>query len=578
MLSSVSFSSFRRSPESMQTVITVLILLFVVALSGTAVRLVPFAVPLPLIQIGLGAALASPVLGLHVTFVPEVFLLLFIPPLLFADGWRMPKRELLQNRRPILLLALGLVFFTVAGLGYFIHWLVPSIPLSVSFALAAVLSPTDAVALSGIVQRGRMPLQLKHILEGEALLNDASGLVAFKFAVTATMTGVFSLWTASFSFAFISLGGAALGVAITWPFNWLRQRIARLSEDDDPGVQIILITLLPFAAYLLAEHFGVSGILSAVAAGMAMNFTTDLGGQSIATRMRAASVWAMIEMIFNGFVFILLGLQFPSIIGSALVDAHILHNGQLGVLIESVLAIFAVLFVLRMVWVWLLRWVSSHRIADQELRNAIPGLRIAAITSLAGVRGAITLAAVLSVPFTMNDGTAFPARDLIIFLAAGVIICSLLVATVGLPVALQHTLDDGHEHEKREEREARTAIAKAALAAIKIEYRTMIGEGRRDEAGLITKIARQVALVYRRPLHSRSDDPTHEESVRKEAETSALIARRLHITALRAERAELFRRQASNAINEETLTRLLQETDLAESAVLSRGGKPHSAG
>ncbi|WP_213767692.1 Na+/H+ antiporter [Caballeronia sp. dw_19] len=561
----------------MQTVITVLVLLLVVAVSSTAIRIIPFAVPLPLVQIALGALLAAPSLGLHVTFVPEVFLLLFIPPLLFADGWRMPKRELVHYRGPILLLALGLVFFTVAGLGYFIDWLVPAIPLSVAFALAAVLSPTDAVALSGIVPRGRMPQQLKHILEGEALLNDASGLVAFKFAVAATLTGVFSFWSASSSFFVVSLGGVVLGIAITWPFNWLRQRIARLSEDDDPGVQIILITLLPFAAYILAEHIGVSGILAAVAAGMAMNFTTDLGSESIATRMRGASVWAMIEMIFNGFVFILLGLQFPSIIGRALVDAHNLQDGELGALVTNVLAVYAALIGLRMVWVWLLRWVSSRRIAGQGVNSALPGFRIAAITSLAGVRGAITLAAVLSVPLTMLDGSPFPARDLIVFIAAGVIICSLLVATVGLPLLLRQSKDVGQEHEKREEREARTAIANAALTAIEIECQAMTHDGGRDDAEVVSEIARQVALVYQRPLHSESDDLLEEGSARRRAENAASIARHLHVTALRAERAELFRRRASNVINDETLTRLLRETDLAESAVLSRGGKSHAA-
>jgi Na+/H+ antiporter len=562
--------------EAMQTVFTVLILLFVVALSSTAVRLVPFAIPLPLIQIGLGALLATPFLGLHVSFVPEVFLLLFIPPLLFADGWRMPKRELMKNRQPILLLALGLVFFTVAGLGYFIDWLVPSIPLPVSFALAAVLSPTDAVALSGIAPRGRMPQQLKHILEGEALLNDASGLVAFKFAVAAALTGVFSIWSATAGFVLIALGGIVLGVALTWPFNWLRQRIARLSEDDDPGVQIILITLLPFAAYLLAEHLGASGILAAVAAGMAMNFTTDLGSESIATRMRGASVWAMIEMIFNGFVFILLGLQFPSIVGRALVDAHNLHNGQVSVLIETVVAIFAVMFGLRLVWVWLLRWLSSLSVTSQGV-HAGPGLRIAAVTSLAGVRGAITLAAVLSLPLTMADGSAFPARDLVIFLAAGVIICSLLVATVGLPLVLRRVKDDGYEHEIREEREARTAIARAALSAIEQEQKAMTSNESEQEAVLTTEIARQVALVYQRPLHAHSDNPEDAENGRRNAEKSALIARHLHVLALRAERSELLRRQSTNQINDETLTRLLRETDLAESAVLSRIGKAHSA-
>ncbi|MGI4856231.1 MAG: Na+/H+ antiporter [Janthinobacterium lividum] len=576
----------------MQTVFTVLILLLAVALSGTAARLVPFAIPLPLIQIAIGALLASPRLGLHVTFVPEVFLLLFIPPLLFADGWRMPKRELFHYRRPILMLALGLVFFTIAGLGYFIHWLIPTIPLAVSFALAAVLSPTDAVALSGIVPRGRMPLQLKHILEGEALLNDASGLVAFKFAVAAALTGTFSIWTASLSFILIAAGGIALGVALTWPFNWLRQKIARLSEDDDPGVQIILILLLPFAAYLLAEHIGLSGILAAVAAGMAMNFTTDLGSESVATRMRGASVWAMIEMIFNGFVFILLGLQFPSIIGRALIDAHRMHNGELSMLILNVVAIFVAMFVLRMVWVWLLRWISSRRVARLGKTNAMPGLRIAAITSLAGVRGAITLAGVLSVPLTMGDGSPFPGRDSIVFLAAGVIICSLVVATLGLPLVLGRTKDVGQESERREERDARTTAGTAALKAIEREYERVQNENRvpgtqpsdsaEDDAvnhdTLAADIAKQVSKVYRRPLHLLSENPDDDESLRERARRADALNRRFHIAALRAEREAFFRMQASNAINDETLTRLLRETDLAESAVLTRGGRSHAEG
>ncbi len=572
-----------RDPDSplMQTVFTVLILLLAVALSGTAARLIRFPIPLPLIQIAIGSVLAWPRLGLHVTFVPDVFLLLFIPPLLFADGWRMPKRELFHYRRPILMLALGLVFFTVGGLGYFIHWLVPTVPLPVSFALAAVLSPTDAVALSGIVPRGRLPLQLKHILEGEALLNDASGLVAFKFAVAAALTGTFSIWQASISFVVIALGGLAMGVALTWPFNWLRQKIAQLSDDDDPGVQIILILLLPFASYILAEHLGLSGILAAVAAGMAMNFTTDLSTESVATRMRGASVWAMIELIFNGFVFILLGLQFPSIIGSALLEAHHLHNGELAALIEYVLAISMVMLTLRMVWVWALRWLSSRHIAKMGIDNAIPGLRVAAITSLAGVRGAVTLAGVLSIPLTMNDGTPFPGRDLAVFLAAGVIIFSLVVATIGLPLALGRIKDLGGERERREEREARAAASAAALKAIEVEYermRDLRAERGHEEDGLAADIAAQVSAAYKRPLHLLADGGDIDESLRDRARRSEKIARRMHIAALRAERSEFFRRQASNAINDETLTRLLRETDLAESAILLRGGRgtaPH---
>lgn len=172
----------------MQSAYTVLILLMLVGVSRLIGRLIPL--PLPLVQIGAGAVLAWPSLGLHVALDPELFLFLFLPPLLFSDGWRMPKRELWRLRGPILTLAVGLVLFTVVGAGYFIHWLLPGIPLPVAFALAAVLSPTDAVAVSAIA-RDRLPAPLMHMLQGEALMNDASGLVTFKFALAAAITGVF---------------------------------------------------------------------------------------------------------------------------------------------------------------------------------------------------------------------------------------------------------------------------------------------------------------------------------------------------------------------------------------------------
>ena len=178
----------------MQTAYTVLILLMLVGVSRLLGRLIPL--PLPLVQIAAGAVLAWPTLGLHVTLNPELFLFLFLPPLLFSDGWRMPKREFWRLRGPILTLAVGLVLFTVVGAGYFIHWLLPAIPLPVAFALAAVLSPTDAVAVSAIAQN-RLPAPLMHMLQGEALMNDATGLVTFKFALAAAITGVFSLTNAS---------------------------------------------------------------------------------------------------------------------------------------------------------------------------------------------------------------------------------------------------------------------------------------------------------------------------------------------------------------------------------------------
>ncbi|RUV08204.1 Na+/H+ antiporter, partial [Mesorhizobium sp. M1A.F.Ca.IN.020.03.2.1] len=195
----------------MDVAVFILVVLAFVALSGALVRLV--RVPLPVLQIAIGAALAWPAKGLHVEIDPELFLLVFIPPLLFGDAFAAPKRELIELRRPILDLAVGLVFFTIVGFGYALHWLVPSIPLAVAFALAAVLSPTDAVAVSSIVDRNVVPARLMHILEGESLLNDASGLVMFRFAVAAALTGSFSFAAASLSFLYAVAAGILAGIA-----------------------------------------------------------------------------------------------------------------------------------------------------------------------------------------------------------------------------------------------------------------------------------------------------------------------------------------------------------------------------
>lgn len=189
----------------MHIVTVVLVLLLAVVVSAFAARLLPFRLPLPLLQIAIGAALSA--VGFQVEFDPEVFLLLFIPPLLFLDGWRIPKGAFFRDWKVILALATGLVVFTVLGMGFFIHWLIPSLPLAVAFALAAILSPTDPVAVSAMTEGSPLPSRMVHILEGESLLNDATGLVCFSFAVTAALTGTFSLAAAGKTFVIVAGGG-----------------------------------------------------------------------------------------------------------------------------------------------------------------------------------------------------------------------------------------------------------------------------------------------------------------------------------------------------------------------------------
>jgi Na+/H+ antiporter len=253
-----------------ETITVALLLLLAVVVSGALARMSRQRLPRPLVQIALGAAIAS-VANLGVELKPDIFFLLFLPPLLFLDGWRIPKEGLFRDKGTILELALGLVVFTVVGVGYFVNWMIPAMPLAVAFALAAIISPTDPIAVSAIASRVPIPRRLMHILEGEALLNDASGLVCMRFAVAAALTGTFSAVDAFGTLLWISTGGIAIGVGVTWlatvAKNWVSQRFG-----EETGSQILISLLIPFGAYLLAEHLHCSGILAAVAAGITMSY------------------------------------------------------------------------------------------------------------------------------------------------------------------------------------------------------------------------------------------------------------------------------------------------------------------
>ena len=553
----------------MEIVFTVLILMLAVALSGLATSLLPtalpFTLPLPLIQIAIGACLAWPGFGLHVTFDPELFMMLFIPPLLFADGWRIPKREFFMQRRAILLLALGLVFMTVGALGWFLHAMIPAMPLPVAFALAAVLSPTDAVALSGIAGKGRIPANLMHILEGEALMNDASGLVALKFAIAAALTGVFSLRAAAISFVLIAVGGILIGAAISWLVTSIPGRIVKLSEDDDPAAGVILTLLIPFAAYLIAERFGCSGILAAVSAGMMMNFQSLREGIPTAARIRMTSTWTMIEFVFNGMVFILLGLQFPHIIGRALIEVH--HDGlqQVGLLLGYVAAVVVALYGLRFAWVWVLRWVASRGAAKHGVANAVPGVRTVAMTTIGGVRGAITLAGVLSLPEVLPNGSELPGRDLAVFIASATILMSLLIGVIGLPMLLNGLKRRGDPH-AAEERIARRHAAQAAIRAIDSTKENLSEQMDEAASARCTDTAARVMSLYRRRLEGLGED----EEPRRAARQGEMVETKLRMAALRAERSELLKMRTRQAINDETLNKLMREIDLSETAIVNR--------
>ncbi|RZL60494.1 MAG: Na+/H+ antiporter, partial [Sphingomonas sp.] len=227
-------------------------LLLAVVMSGAVSRMLPVSVPTPLVQILLGAVIGLST-SYRVDLDPELFLLLFLPPLLFLDGWRIPKDELLKDLSTVVELALGLVLLTVIGMGFFIHWMIPAMPLAVAFALAAVVSPTDPIAVSAIAARVPIPKRMMHILEGESLLNDASGLVCLRFAIAAALTGAFSLAEAAVGFVWLASAGIAIGIlttlAITRAKAWVSRRFG-----EDIGSQVLVSLFIPFIAYIAAEH------------------------------------------------------------------------------------------------------------------------------------------------------------------------------------------------------------------------------------------------------------------------------------------------------------------------------------
>ncbi|ALB56360.1 Na+/H+ antiporter [Cronobacter universalis] len=547
----------------MEIFFTILIMTLMVSLSGVVTRMLPFQIPLPLMQIAIGALLAWPTFGLHVDFNPELFLVLFIPPLLFADGWKTPTREFLDHGREIIGLALALVVVTVVGIGFLIYWMVPGIPLIPAFALAAVLSPTDAVALSGIVGEGRIPKKIMGILQGEALMNDASGLVSLKFAVAVAMgTMVFTVGGASLEFLKVAIGGLLAGIAVSWLYGRSLRLLSRWGGDE-PATQIVLLFLLPFASYLIAEHIGFSGILAAVAAGMTITRSGVMRTAPLAMRLRANSVWSMLEFVFNGMVFLMLGLQLPGIMETSLAAAELDPNVETWMLFMDVVLIYGALIGVRFLWLWIMKRFSLRFLKKKPLTFGEYSTRELLVASFAGVRGAITLAGVLSIPLLLPDGSPFPARYELVFLAAGVILFSLFVGVILLPILLQQVETPDHGLAHKEERMARAVTAEVAITAIqKMEERLAANTEENIDDQLLKEVSARVTGNLRRRADGRNDV--------ENSELEENLERRFRLTALRAERAELYHLRATRQISNETLQKMLHDMDLLEALLMER--------
>lgn len=432
----------------MEALEVALVLLAMVLVSSVIAQTVP-KVSAPLVQIALGVlvALVAPH-SIDITLDPELFMVLFVAPLLYDEAKNADKAALWKYRGPVLGLAIGLVIITVFALGYAVHAALPLVPLTAAFALGAALSPTDPIAVASISETASIPKRSGAILKAESLFNDASGIVSFQFAVAAAMTGAFSLANATGNFAISFLGGLALGAALGFLGNLL-VRLVRRTGLENTTFHVLFEVLVPFIIYLVAETIHVSGIIAVVAGGL-VNVISPRESNPSVSRMNivSTSVWRVISFGLNGVVFVLLGTQLPQAMEHTWEDATISNE----YLLVVVLALTAVLLAVRYLWVLGMTRFRARTLSRKGMTGCPTlreDLRESLIMTLSGAKGTISLAVMFNLP------NLFPQRNLLIFLACGVILVTLLIATFVVPVVApsKEPRNDGNR-----QKEAQSAI------------------------------------------------------------------------------------------------------------------------
>jgi Na+/H+ antiporter len=530
------------------------LLLAVAALATLATRL---GVPYPILLVIGGSALGF-VPGLPpVELDPELVFLLFLPPLLYVSALFTSWRDFRANIRPISLLAVGLVLMTTFVVGAVVHTVI-GLPWAAAFVLGAIVSPTDAIAATTVAQRLGVPRRIVTILEGESLVNDATGIVAYRVAVAAVVTGAFSIWEAGLQFVVGAAGGIAFGFAVGWLVIWVRRHLS-----EDPSVQNIVSLLTPFVAYLAAEElphslwellhelFGVpgdlyfSGVLAVVTTGL---YLGRKGPYIISsgTRLQGYATWELITFLLNGLIFILIGLQLRSVVQG-------LDEYTAGQIISYAVLVSLTVILVRMIWVFPATYVPRWIIRRIRERDPSPPWRSVSIIAWTGMRGVISLAAALALPFQTTAGVQFPDRNLIIFLTFCVILATLVIQGLSLPVLIRTLgLEDDHIGDK-EETHGRIKIAEAALERLQELV---------DEDWVREDTAERVRGLYsyrRNRFASRFDGDPDGVEVRSAA------YQRLMIELLGAQRLRLVTMRDEGSIGDEVMHRIERDLDLEES-------------
>jgi CPA1 family monovalent cation:H+ antiporter len=430
----------------MENIGIIIMLLFGITFLGVLSNKYKFPFPIILVLSGVAISLVPglPVVALN----PEIVFIIFLPPLLYGAAWNTSWHDFKAAIRPITLAAVGLVLFTMGFVALTAHALIPDLSWPMAFLIGAIVSPPDAVAATSVTKGLGLQPRIIAVLEGESLVNDASGLIAYKYALSAIAAGNFILWEASLNFLFISAAGIAIGLGIGYLMYVVHKRFI-----CDPIIEVTLTFLTPFASYLLAEEFHFSGVLAVVTTGLYLSYRSAKIF-SHESRIMTYAVWDVVIFILNGLIFILIGLQLRSVMQG-------ITDYPVSALIFYGLSVSAVVIVVRFVWVvpaaLLPRWLS-RRIRETEKfdpRNMV-------VFGWAGMRGVVSMAAALALPLTLAGGAPFPHRNLVIFLTFCVILSTLVLLGFTLPWIIRKMKLQPHSI-VTEEYDVRTKVVTTAI-------------------------------------------------------------------------------------------------------------------
>ncbi len=523
----------------MANIATVIILLAVItALAEVTDKIkVPYPILLVLAGIGIGFIPGLP----EISIDPEIVFLVFLPPVLYAAAWTTSWPDFKKAKRPITLLAIGCVIFTTCAVAWIAHLFIPNLGWPECFVLGAIISPPDAVAATSATKGLPIPKRVVTVLEGESLVNDATGLIAYKYAVAAVVTGSFYVWEASIQFFWVAGAGIAIGLVLGFIFKFIHK-----STPHNPTTDTTLTFMAPFVAYLLAESVHVSGVLAVVTAGLFLSWnSSEIFSQQ--TRLQANASWNTVIFILNGIIFILIGLQLPSIVRN--VEGHSLTDALFYGGVVSIAVIIG-----RLIWVYPGAYVP--RWLFKSIRENEPDTNIGLVTIVAwsGMRGVVSLAAALALPLVMENNQPFPNRNLIIFITFCVIFSTLVVQGLTLRPMIKWLRINTNEKEHEDEQKARLSIASSIIEHIEENYSLALSDDVLNQ--IKTKYEIRIQRLRKDAIKRKIDD--------KELTIFHQIQKEL----LERERKAVIEMRRGGRISDEALRKIEYELDLEETRLM----------